>query len=226
MGVSDGIVGLMNKDLDKALEDLPLFPLHEAVLFPGTLLPLHVFEPRYCALVEHVLQTHQSLSIVHVLDPSADMSGNPPIAPVAGVGTIVEHTKLPGGRYSIVLLGRARVRLQELRFRAPYRRALASLLQPENEDAVRAGDLAAMHSAASTFAQLVRGRDAAFSLRVPKSASTGAVADAYAHQLIVSARERQDVLCSIDVPARVRLVTESLTVQRAVLAPQDPSSLN
>ena len=146
------------------------------------------------------------------------MSGNPPIAPIAGVGTIVEHMDLPGGRFNILLRGRARVRLQELRFVAPYRRAIATLLEPEGPDAQPAL-VAAMHAAASAFAGFLRERDSSFSLRVPKDASPGQLADAYAHQLVVSARERQSVLEAVSSAVRVQRVTEILTVQRATLAP-------
>ena len=102
-------------DLAPALTALPLFPLPQTVLFPGALLPLHVFEPRYRALVRDVLKTHRSLSVVLITDPGQiDEHGHPAIAPVAGVGIIIDHAELPGGRYNILLRGRARVALAEL----------------------------------------------------------------------------------------------------------------
>jgi ATP-dependent Lon protease len=205
-------------DLDAALRELPLFPLHSAVLFPGALLPLHVFEPRYRTLVKDALAGHRAMAIAHVPDPEADMSGNPPIDEVAGAGTIVEHHELPGGRFNIVLMGRARVRIQELRFAPPYRRAIATVLESSDED-VPAMDLAALHAAIGAFTKLVQERDDSFKLRLPKDASPGQLADACAHQLILSPIERQRVLASLDVRERARAVTEVLTVQRAMLAP-------
>lgn len=205
-------------DLGLALREIPLFPLHSAVLFPGALLPLHVFEPRYRALVRDALASHRAIAIAHIPDPDADMSGNPPIAEVAGVGTIVEHWELPGGRFNIVLVGRARVRVQELSFVAPYRRAIASVL--DTRDAVIPGtEVGALHAAITAFTTVVRERDASFTLRLPKESDPGVIADACAHQLVISPVERQRVLEALDVRARVRIVTEVLTVQRATLAP-------
>jgi ATP-dependent Lon protease len=216
----------MSDDFNAALDELPVFPLHGVVLFPTTLLPLHVFEPRYRALVRDVLARHRTLSVAHVTDPDADMTGNPAIAAVAGVGTIVEHTDLPGGRYNIVLLGRGRVRLEELRFVAPYRRARATLVEDGQDQEVTAGELTALHAAAAAFVQLVRERDASFSMHKRKTSTHGQIADAYAHQLVVSAVERQRVLEAVAVRERVQLVTDILTVQRATLSPPTRRDLN
>ena len=208
-------------DFEPALRELPLFPLHSAVLFPGAVMPLHVFEPRYRKLITDALAGHRALAIAHVPDPEADMSGNPPISEVAGVGTIVEHGELPGGRFNILLVGRARVRVQELSFSPPYRRAIATILPTVGDDELGPIDRASLHAAVAAFTQLVKQRDDSFKLRIPKDATAGQLADACAHQLILSPIERQRVLAALDVRARARAVTEVLTVQRAMLAPDD-----
>lgn len=203
-------------DLRAALEALPLFPLQQAVLFPGTLLPLHVFEPRYKALVCDVLSTHRTLAMAHVPSFDADMRGNPEISEIAGLGTIVEHAELPGGRFNVVLRGRARVRLAELPHQEPYRRATATLLASE-ERPIPPLELASLHAAAAGFAELVRQRDPSFRLRLPRDVDGGGLADVLANQLVLDGRERQRVLECLDVRARVVCVTEILTVQRATL---------
>ena len=194
------------------------------MLFPGVLLPLHVFEPRYVAMIRDALDTHQCLSIVQVTDPQADLSTNPPIAEVAGVGTIVDHSELPGSRYNILLVGRARVRLQELSFVPPYRRAIATVLQSHDKD-VPPLEVAALHAAAAAFAAIVSERDSSFEMRLPKDGTPGVIADACAHALVIDPRDKQKILETLDVRKRVRTVTEVLTVQRATLQP-DSGMLN
>jgi Lon protease-like protein len=211
-------------DLNLALRELPIFPLRGAVLFPGTVLPLHVFEERYRALARDALATHRTLAIAHVPDPLADLAGNPPIAELAGVGSIVDHRELSDGRFHLVLLGRARVRLDELSFRAPYRRAVATVLEATPQP-VAAVHVAALHGAITAFAALVRARDKTFALHLPEDASPSALADACAQQLIIDPLERQRVLEAVDARTRVRIVTEVLTVQRATLQP-GPHTLN
>ncbi|MDI1443705.1 LON peptidase substrate-binding domain-containing protein [Polyangium sp. 6x1] len=206
-------------DLLEALPALPLFPLPNAVLFPGALLPLHIFEPRYRAMVADVLKTHRSMAIVMITNERAvDAHGHPEIAEVAGLGTILDHTELPGGRYNILLRGRVRVRLSELPFEPPYRRAAAEVLVPPDED-VTQSELSALVSTATAFAQFVRERERGFEFRLPRDAKPALLADLCAHHLVLDARERQAILETLSPRARVRRVAEVLAMQRHALGP-------
>src|SRR3954463_7005057 len=118
------------RDLAPALDVLPIFPLPQTVLFPGALLPLHVFEPRYRAMVKDALGTHKAIAVALIRDShERDVHGHPRIETISGLGVIVDHVQLADGRYNILLHGRGRVQLQELPFVPPYRRARATLLQ-------------------------------------------------------------------------------------------------
>ena len=213
------------RDLAPALPALPLFPL-PTVLFPGALMPLHIFEPRYRAMVRDALDTHRALAVVLVTDPETlDAHGHPRIAEVAGAGLIVDHVELPSGRFNILVRGRARVRLEELPFEdKPYRRARATVIVPPPGEA-EAGDLSALVSAATAFAARVRERDPRFEFPLPKDADAGALADLCAQHLILDARERQAALETLEVGARVRRVAEALALQRLALS-SDPRELN
>jgi ATP-dependent Lon protease len=204
---------------------LPLFPL-PLVLFPGALLPLHIFEPRYRAMVRDLLDTHRVLAVVLITDhDQQDEHGHPRIASVAGAGVIVDHVELPSGRFNVLVRGRARVSLEELPFgEKPYRRARATVLaSPPGE--VSPADLSALVSAATAFAARVRERDPSFELALPKDAPAGALADLCAHHLMLDVRERQAALETLDVGARVRRVAEVLALQRLALS-SDPREMN
>lgn len=205
------------RDLAPALDALPLFPL-AAVLFPNAMLPLHVFEPRYRQMVKDCLETHRAMAVVLVTDPDdVDEHGHPKIARVAGAGVIVDHAELPGGRYNILLRGRARVQLEELPFVPPYRRARATVLTPPSSE-VEESELASLASAVAAFSSRVRDRDPDFEFPLPKDAPAGVIADLSAHHLILDARERQAVLETLDPRARVRRVTEALALQSLSLS--------
>src|SRR5687768_4611184 len=176
--------------MGQVIEDLALFPLPSAVLFPGMLMPLHVFELRYRAMTEHVMAGSKQIAVVLITGGASDPSGNPPIASIAGVGEIVHHQALADGRYNIVLSGMARVQLDELPFRPPFRRARATVLR-SIEAPVDSGDIAALVSSATRFATQLRQRDSEFELRLPNAQDPGAIVDACAHQLIIEADERQ-----------------------------------
>jgi uncharacterized protein len=92
---------------------LPIFPLPELTFFPHTLLPLHVFEVRYRAMVTDVIARDKRLAVVG-LRPGyeAAYEGRPPVYAVAGMGQVVNWERLPTGRYNILLKGDGRVRIQ------------------------------------------------------------------------------------------------------------------
>lgn len=205
-------------DLEPALAALPLFPLPQVVLMPGALLPLHIFEPRYRRMVQDVLASHRTLGIVQVLDTATiDDEGHPRIAEVAGVGTIVDHTELPSGRYNILVRGRARVRIQELPFVPPYRRAAATIMHSTDEN-VPSSAMAALIASATAFVTLVKSRDTSFDFRMPKLSDVETLADHCAQHLLIDGRDRQRVLEMSSVVERVRVVTEVLALQQLSLS--------
>jgi Lon protease-like protein len=203
--------------IEAALEELPLFPLPQIVLFPHAILPLHVFEPRYCALVKDCLATHKVFALVLIVDAArTDANGHPPIADVAGAGVIVEHQALEGGRSGLLLHGQARVKLHELPFVPPYRRARATLLR-DRVGEVPASDRLALLASATAFSSEVQKQDPRFAFRVPDQLSAGALADHCAHHLLVDTVMRQALLAELDPCERVRMVTTELALQHSAL---------
>lgn len=214
------------RDLAPALEVLPIFPLPQTVLFPTALLPLHVFEPRYRMMVKDCLATHKAMAIALIRDSSerdTDLPSvgtrrrrHPDIEPVAGVGVIIDHVELADGRYNILLQGRGRVRLEEIEFVPPYRRAKATLLQATPGEPLQ-HDVAALLASAAAFAADIRARDSEFDFRIPLHTPPSAAADLAAHHLVLDARERQSILETLDVSQRIRRTTEALALQHAAL---------
>ena len=87
---------------------LPLFPL-KTVLFPGALLPLHIFEPRYQQLVADVTASERRFGLL----PTGAASEQPPLGAVGCVGLVRAVLPLPGGRANIVVAGERRFRFLE-----------------------------------------------------------------------------------------------------------------
>ncbi|HEY8089907.1 MAG TPA: LON peptidase substrate-binding domain-containing protein [Polyangiaceae bacterium] len=207
--------------LEGALDELPVFPLPSVVLFPRAVLPLHVFEPRYRSMLAHCLATHRCMAMAYVVDGEEP----PGIARVAGVGVVMQHQALPDGRSNILLLGRARVALDELPFAPPFRRARAQLLADGHTD-VSDMELASLHAAASGFIAEVRRHDANVEFALPTGVDAGGAADLCAHHLVVDPGARQRVLEELDVVARVLLVTTALAAQTSRLASERPGGTN
>src|SRR2546428_401689 len=94
-----------------------------AIFFPHTLLPLHVFEARYRAMVMDSLARDRRLAVVK-LKPGfeASYAGKPAVHAVAGAGEIVSWERLATGRYNILVKGEWRVQIESERpSDTPYR---------------------------------------------------------------------------------------------------------
>lgn len=100
---------------------IPLFPLPGVVLMPGTLLPLHIFEPRYRKMVTDVLSGDRTIGMAMLKGGVESDAGGSPIYAVGGAGEIIESEELEDGRYNILLEERFRYRIVEETSSAPYR---------------------------------------------------------------------------------------------------------
>jgi len=86
---------------------LPLFPLPNALLLPGSQLPLNIFEPRYLAMIEDALQTpHRMIGMVQPLNEEGTLFD------VGCAGRITYFQESGDGRYMIALSGICRFHLQ------------------------------------------------------------------------------------------------------------------
>jgi Lon protease-like protein len=121
--------------MDEALEtiELPLFPLN-TVLFPGQVLPLHIFEDRYRLMIRRCLAEDVPFGVV-LIRSGQEVGAE---AEPHGVGTmarIIESTHLPNGTMNIITVGVERFRILRLIHDQPYLRGeVESLPMAEIED--------------------------------------------------------------------------------------------
>lgn len=110
---------------------LSIFPLTGAVLFPGMQLPLHIFEPRYRALVGDALIRDRQIAMIQ---PQRPMEGAP-LYKVGCVGKIGEVQAMDDGRYNLILEGVARFRLiRELDVSTAFRQIEADIYDEDADE--------------------------------------------------------------------------------------------
>lgn len=119
---------------------LRLFPLN-AVLFPGAVLNLHVFEPRYKQMIAECLEQREAFGVCLIRD--GDEAGDPAVMPyeVGTTAEIGEVTSLEGGRYYISTVGRKRFRIDRVLAREPYLSVEVSYLDDQHDDVAVARSL-------------------------------------------------------------------------------------
>jgi uncharacterized protein len=196
---------------------IPIFPLPEVTFFPETVLPLHVFEPRYRQMVADCLAGDRWLA-VGMLRPGweKDYQGRPPLHPIAGAGEIIQAEGLADGRYNVLLDGRVRVRIlaEEPPGDLAYRVVRAERLTdrgPSPGDRTFPERLQELRTAhARLLIALGQSHPDVVGRLTVAGASPGAVIDRIVSAVVPDAEVRQRVLEAVDVSERLDLALGAL----------------
>lgn len=192
--------------------EIPIFPLPDLVFFPHTLLPLHIFEPRYRQMIADCLNGDRRLAVV-MLKPGwgREYEGSPPVHPVAGAGEIIKCDRLADGRYNIVLRGKYRIRIEkELPSAKLYRVVRAVVLEEREPEPGRAALKPGLESLMSAYLRLLEtlGRkDSALVDREEKLSSPGPLIDRIASVAVPDPRVRQRLLETLDLQERLQITS-------------------
>jgi len=200
---------------------LPLFPLPTVVLFPGVFLPLHIFEPRYRAMVEDALASDRLIGMVLLRDGWEDeYDGCPPVYAIGCSALITHCEKLPDGRYNIVLRGLDRFRIVEEDQTRAYRRARTAAV-PDRE--LTADDRSDLRHQRGRIEMLIAPSEQSGGVdpRAAAAMNDEDLVNALAQYLELEAIEKQALLEQPDVPERARALVELLEMK--ILMARNPS---
>ncbi len=131
------------------MASLPMFPLG-SVLVPGAILPLHVFEPRYQALMSDCLDGDGRFGVV-LIERGSEVGGGDQRADVGTTASIEQYQQLDDGRFALIAVGRERFRVGEWLDEEPYPRARIELWADPPLDAVDQPLLAEARRALARF---------------------------------------------------------------------------
>lgn len=187
---------------------IPIFPLPDAVLFPGVFLPLHIFEPRYRAMVTDVLDGDRVIGMT-LLRPGwePDYEGRPPIFPVGCAGLVTHAERLADGRFDIVLKGLSRFRVVDEEAGRPYRVARVEALAEAVAD--REALAAGRRRLEALLAPILPSRGC----RVPATLGDDEVVNGLSQCLDLEPIERQALLECAGALARCRLLAQILEMK-------------
>jgi uncharacterized protein len=205
---------------------IPLFPLPDVVLLPGTMLPLHVFEARYRAMVTDALAGERTIGMTMLAAGADAAEAAPPIHRIGTAGEIVESEALPDGRFNILLEARFRFRVIGEDPPGPYRVARVEELPtapfPEPGDEERQTS-----SAVDLFREVARELDLPPLPR--ESLSPERLASEIALRLRYAPPELQSLLETDSLPRRFETVRGRMLEWKSrlhFLAPYRPKSLD
>lgn len=202
---------------------VPVFPLPNVVFFPHTLLPLHIFEPRYREMVRDALAQDRHIVMGLLQDGwEKDYEGRPPLQPIGCMGRITREQALGDGRWNIILIGIARVRIGEERTDKPYRLARIEILRDRPIGLSDAERNSVRQSLIQSFVQTARpeGKAAEALLQALLDIEDlGILTDVITSALTLSVEDKQSLLRELDPAARVHRLTECL--ERMSSAPRE-----
>ncbi|GAA1799882.1 LON peptidase substrate-binding domain-containing protein [Luedemannella flava] len=198
---------------------LPLFPLG-TVLFPGLVLPLHVFEERYRALVRDLLAvpdgTPREFGVV-AISSGWEVEGGTGAVTFHDIGCTAELrqvTEHPDGRFDLVTVGRRRFAIDEVaRADGPYLRARVSYLAEPDDDAAAEALVPRVLAVFRTYLALVRTDAAELAEQLPEDPTV--LSHLIAATASLTLTERQALLAAPETAARLR--AELAILQREVI---------
>ena len=134
-----------------------LFPLPNTVFYPGTCLPLHIFEPRYRKMIEDALNNNSLIGMVLLSSGwEADYYGRPKVASVGCAGRITKHERLPDGKFNILLEGLSRFRIFGESDNKPYRVAEVEFLNSTHDHLLKADYAEAIRQLISDYEEMIK----------------------------------------------------------------------
>ncbi|HYW78460.1 MAG TPA: LON peptidase substrate-binding domain-containing protein [Thermoguttaceae bacterium] len=199
-----------------------LFPLPNLVLFPHVMQPLHIFEPRYRALLEDALKS-DGLIAMATLAPGweSDYEGRPPLYPTACLGRIATHRRLGDGTYNVLVLGLRRVRLLgELEPSRAFREARVEVCEdhcPPEQAACRAAIQHKLHEALLKILPMLPDAHEQLDHLLGTDLSLGMLTDVIGFMLELEIQQKEALLAEVNVLRRA----ESLLGHLATLAVDD-----
>jgi ATP-dependent Lon protease len=193
-----------------------LFPLPNLVLFPHVVQPLHIFEPRYCELLEDALASDKLIAMA-TLKP--DWEGNydlrPPVHTSVCIGKVLSHAATDDNRHNILLVGAKRARIiDELNDdQRIYRTAEVELLQdiyPEDESMHRPEVMQKLQDLFLKFVPEGLAAQESFRQLVGKQLPLGILTDTIAYAMNLPLIIKLQLLSEENVDIRCRILTRCL----------------
>ncbi len=209
--------GLMSKE--EIPQVLPILPLRNSVFFPGGVLPLAVGRAKTIALIKDAVRDDQVIGVVTQRRAEEEDPGAADLHTMGTVARIVKLLKMGEDNYSLVVQGLARFRVVDLVQDAPYLKARVEAVEdqtPTDDVEIEALGIN-LKKLAREVIELMPELPAAATELVESITHPGHLADLIAANVDVPIEEKQAVLETVGLKARMKLVLELLNRKREIL---------
>ncbi|HEY8668311.1 MAG TPA: LON peptidase substrate-binding domain-containing protein, partial [Tepidisphaeraceae bacterium] len=197
---------------------LPVLPIRNIVVFPGTVMPLNVGRPKSKALLDEVMPAEKIIGVLTQKNPDVEDPKYPDLHTVGSAAMILKLFKLPDGNQSIIVHGLTRFRLLELIQSEPFSMARVEVLEDIlPEGAALDALVASVRQQANRVIELSPNTPDEAAQVLNSISNPSALADFLAANLQAEATEKQRMLEELDVEKRLRMIAARLATQLDVL---------
>jgi len=201
---------------------MPILPIRNIVVFPGTVMPLNVGRAKSKALLDEVMPGEKLVGVVTQKNPEVEDPEYSDLYTVGVACVILKLFKLPDGNQSIIVHGLTRFRLLELMPNGPFATGRIEVL----EDTFTPGPaldalLASVRQQANRVIELSPNTPDEAAQVLNSITNPSALADFLAANLQADTAEKQLVLEELDVEKRLRIIAARLATQLDVLELQN-----
>ncbi len=199
-------------------EELPILPIREAVLYPRMLLPLMVTQERMIKLIDAALLSNKMIGIVAIKHKEVEEVKPEHLFPIGCAAHILKMLKMPNNSLRLLIQGTSRIALGEFTQREPYIRAKVTPLKDQGEkttdiEAVMVG----VKGIFQKVVELAPNLPAELGIMAMNLEEPGALADLIASILNIPLEDKQTLLETLDVKARLEKANLFLTKELSVL---------
>jgi ATP-dependent Lon protease len=199
-------------------DELPILTLRNTVLFPGSIVPLGIGRPKTVRLVEESIKERGLVAVVAQRDPDVD---DPLPTDLYGMGCaarLVKLVKASKDNFSVVVQGLSRVRVSEYTQSLPYLKARISAVDDVSTNLVEVEALTmSLKKTAREVLRLIPELPPSAAELLERVDDPGVLADLIASNVEATVDEKQAVLETVELVARMRRVLELLSRQLEVL---------
>ena len=196
----------------------PLLPLRDIVVFPGMVVPLFVGRDKSVAALEAAMEADKDIFLLSQIDAATDDPGAEELFEMGTIAQVLQMLKLPDGTVRVLVEGKARARLVEMRTSDDY--VLAQIEEIEEEVAAGTEIAGRMRAALDQFGDYARANKKlpeGLAEELAELDDAGALADAIAANIAVKVADKQKMLAEADPAKRLEAVQQAMEAELSVI---------
>ena len=204
--------------IDLPADVLPLVPVRNLVLFPGTVVPVTMGRPRSIAAAQAGVRGERPIGVVLQREAGTEEPGPLDLHRVGTTANVLRYMTAPDGNHHLICQGQQRFRILEFTGGHPFLTARFELVdEPEDKSAEVEARFMLLRERALEAIELLPQAPRELADTIRSVPSAGQLADLVASTMDISASEKEEVLETFDLSRRIDRVLDFLNQRLGVL---------